>query len=90
MTDLKLPNSQEEIYTSWIGDALGIGVQGGFSILFSNKEILLDIFEGWKLYRKCLNETSMLKGNQINTWNGHGCPIIMIQENIMQIAFGGI
>ena len=70
VTYLKLPNSQEEIYTSWIGDALGIGVQGGFSILFSNKEILLDIFEGWKLYRKCLNETSMLKGNQINTWNG--------------------
>ena len=70
MTDLKLPNSQEEIYASWIGDALGIGVQGGFSILFSQKEILLDIFEGWKLYRKCLNETSMLKGNQINTWNG--------------------
>lgn len=70
VTDLKLPNSQEEIYTSWIGDALGIGVQGGFSILFSKKEILLDIFEGWKLYRKCLNETSMLNGNQINTWNG--------------------
>ena len=70
VTDLKLPNSQEEIYTSWIGDALGIGVQGGFSILFSNKEILLDIFEGWKLYRTSLNETSMLKGNQINTWNG--------------------
>ena len=70
VTDLKLPNSQEEIYTSWIGDALGIGVQGGFSILFSNKEILLDIFEGWKLYRTSLNETTMLKGNQINTWNG--------------------
>ena len=70
LTDLKLPNSQEESYASWIGDALGVGVQGGFSILFSKKEILLDIFEGWKLYRKCLNETSMLKGNQINTWNG--------------------
>ena len=70
VTDLKLPNSQEESYASWFGDALGVGVQGGFSILFSKKEILLDIFEGWKLYRKCLNETSMLKGNQINTWNG--------------------
>lgn len=70
VTDLKLPNSQEEIYASWIGNALGIGVQGGFSILFSNKEILLDIFEGWKLYRTSLNETTMLKGNQINTWNG--------------------
>ena len=70
VTNLKLPNSQEESYASWIGDALGVGVQGGFSILFSKKEILLDIFEGWKLYRKCLNEASMLKGNQINTWNG--------------------
>lgn len=70
VTNLKLPNSQEESYASWIGDALGVGVQGGFSILFSKKEILLDIFEGWKLYRKCLNETSMLKENQINTWNG--------------------
>lgn len=70
VTDMKLPDSQEEIYTSWIGDALGIGVQGGFSILFSKKEILLDIFKGWKLYRESLNKTSMLKGNQINTWNG--------------------
>ncbi|WP_444382629.1 hypothetical protein [Prevotella sp.] len=70
VTDMKLPNSQEEIYTSWMGDALGIGVQGGFSILFSKKEILLDIFKGWKLYRESLNKTSMLKGNQINTWNG--------------------
>ena len=70
VTDLKLPNSQEESYASWIGDALGVGVQGGFSILFSKKEILLDIFEGWKLYRTSLNETTMLKGNQINTWNG--------------------
>nr|WP_302947621.1 hypothetical protein [uncultured Prevotella sp.] len=69
VTDMRLPDSQEEIYTSWIGDALGIGVQGGFSILFSKKEILLDIFKGWKLYRESLNKTSMLKGNQINTWN---------------------
>lgn len=70
VSDLKLPNSQEEIYSSWIGDALGVGVQGGFSILFRKKEILLDIFKGWKLYRESLNQTSMLKGNQINTWNG--------------------
>ena len=70
VTDLKLPHSQEESYASWIGDALGVGVQGGFSILFSKKEILLDVFEGWKHYRKILNETTMLKGNQINTWNG--------------------
>lgn len=70
VTDMRLSSSQEEIYASWIGDALGVGVQGGFSILFSKKEILMDIFKGWSQYRKCLNETSKLKGNQINTWNG--------------------
>lgn len=70
VTDLTLPLSIDDIYSSWIGDALGIGVQGGFSILCSQKQILLDIFRGWKLYRQCLNTTSNLKGNQINTWNG--------------------
>ena len=42
VTDMRLSSSQEEIYASWIGDALGVGVQGGFSILFSKKEILPD------------------------------------------------
>lgn len=70
ITDLSLPISSEDVFASWIGDALGIGVQGGFSILFSQKQILLDIFRGWQLYRRCLNNISNLKGNQINTWNG--------------------
>lgn len=70
VTNLTLPLSIEDIYASWIGDALGIGIQGGFSILFTQKEILLDIHKGWKLYRQCLNENQILKGNQINTWNG--------------------
>lgn len=70
VTNVQLPNTKESIFMSWIGDALGVGVQGGFSISFSHKGILLDIYKGWKLYRQILNETSMLKGNQINTWNG--------------------
>ena len=70
VTNIQLPNTKESIFMSWIGDALGVGVQGGFSILFSHKGILLDIYKGWKLYRQSLNETSILKGNQINTWNG--------------------
>ena len=70
VTDLKLPVQKEDVYLSWLGDALGVGVQGGFSILFNQKSILLDICKGWKIYRQALNETSMLKGNQINTWNG--------------------
>ena len=70
VTDLKLPIQTDDVYLSWLGDALGVGVQGGFSILFNQKSILLDIYKGWKLYRQALNGTSMLKGNQINTWNG--------------------
>ena len=70
VTDLQLPISKDDVFASWIGDALGVGVQGGLSIMFNNKRILLDIYDGWKLYRDVLNNTSKLKGNQINTWNG--------------------
>lgn len=70
VTNLGFPLVQEDVFLSWIGSSLGIGLQGGLSILFSTSEILLDIFEGWKLYRTVLNEMPLLKGNQVNTWNG--------------------
>ncbi len=70
VSNIDLSMSKNDYYQSWIGSSLGVGLQGGLSILFSNPEILLDIFEGWKLYRKALNETPQLKGNQVNTWNG--------------------
>lgn len=70
VTDMVLTQSKDDIFLSWIGDALGVGVQGGFSILFNHKDILLDVFNGWKYYRCALNNTANLKGNQINTWNG--------------------
>ncbi|MBP7501087.1 MAG: hypothetical protein KA796_14670, partial [Chryseobacterium sp.] len=61
---------KDDVFFSWIGSGLGVGVQGGISILFNNTQVLLDIFEGWKLYRELLNKTPNLRGNQINTWNG--------------------
>lgn len=70
VTNLDLPISNDDIYLSWIGSGLGVGVQSGLSLLFSNKQILLDVFEGWELYRNFLNKTPNLRGNQINTWNG--------------------
>ncbi len=70
VTNLGLPTNKDDIYLSWIGSSLGVGLQGGLSILFSDSEILMDLFEGWKLYRKVLNENDTLRGNQINTWNG--------------------
>lgn len=65
-----LPDSKEDIYLSWIGAGLGIGVIGGLTILFNHEQLLLDIFEGWHYYRQYLEKNPLLKGNQINTWNG--------------------
>ena len=70
ITNMKLPLSNDDVYYSWIGSGLGIGVQSGLSLLFSNEQILLDLYEGWSLYRMYLNNTPQLRGNQINTWNG--------------------
>ena len=71
ITGIKLPDDKDDIYLSWIGAGLGIGVEGGITILFDHEQLLLDIFEGWQHYRERLNTTAMIKGNQINTWNGH-------------------
>jgi len=70
VSNINFNTPKEDIYFSWIGSGLGVGVQGGMSILFNNTQVLLDIFEGWKLYRELLNKTPNLRGNQINTWNG--------------------
>lgn len=70
VSNIAIGTSKDDIYLSWIGAGLGIGVQGGFSILFGSPQILLDIFDGWNIYRRVLNNTQNLKGNQINTWNG--------------------
>ena len=70
ITNLILPLKEDEMYLSWIGSGFGIGVQGGMCILFDNPQILLDLYDGWQLYREFLNKTPNLRGNQINNWNG--------------------
>ncbi len=70
ITNLALPLNEEDVYLSWIGSGLGIGVQGGLSIFFDTPALLLDLYEGWQIYRDYLNTTPNLRGNQINTWNG--------------------
>jgi len=72
VSDVTIPADQEEVYLSWIGSGLGLGVAGGYTILFNDAEITLQTFEGWKHYRKYLNDPGLnkLRGNQINSWNG--------------------
>lgn len=72
VTDLELNASIDDVYYSWIGGGLGIGVAGGYSLLINDPQITMDTFEGWKYYRKYLNDPTLekLNDNQINSWNG--------------------
>jgi hypothetical protein len=70
VTDIKLPITPDEVYASWIGAALGIGVSGGLNLLADADEVLLALFDGWQQYRAYMNATPTLKPHQINTWNG--------------------
>jgi len=70
VTNINIMTSKDDVYLSWLGASLGIGLQNGISILFTEPEILMDLFDGWKLYRTVLNENDSLKGNQVNSWNG--------------------
>lgn len=60
-----------EIYCSWIGGALGVGVSGGLSLLLDEDDVLWTLYEGWAYYREFLDQRPGMKGNQIETWNGH-------------------
>ncbi|MEX2513510.1 MAG: hypothetical protein WD398_11435 [Cyclobacteriaceae bacterium] len=72
VSDVLVPVDEDEVYLSWIGSGLGIGVSGGFTILFDDPDITMQTYEGWKVYREFLNDRSLdkLRGNQINSWNG--------------------
>ena len=60
ITNIILPDNKEDIYFSWIGSGLGVGVVGGLTILFNHEQILLDIFEGWSYYRQYLEKYPFL------------------------------
>ncbi|MEL6134792.1 MAG: hypothetical protein AAFR59_15635, partial [Bacteroidota bacterium] len=70
MTHLEMSIDPEEMYASWIGQSLGIGVSGGYILLINEPDLLLALSDGWKYYRKYLVNTPHVKGRQIETWNG--------------------
>ena len=69
-TTAGLAVSTEEAMFSWLGGALGIGMQGAVSLLVPVPAVLLAVEEGWHEYRRLLTERPELRPNQINTWNG--------------------
>lgn len=71
LTSMPVSIDSEEMYASWIGQALAIGVSGALVIQIDEKKILWTLYKGWKYYRKYLSQTLNLKSKQIETWNGH-------------------
>lgn len=70
VTGMELPLQVEDYYLSWIGAALGIGVEKGWVILFDKPEILLAVFDGWRFYAELLDEVPQTEPNKVLTWNG--------------------
>lgn len=72
VSDVTIETDEDDVYLSWIGAGLGIGLAGGYNILINDAEVTLKTYEGWKYYRKYLNDPTLqkLRGNQINSWNG--------------------
>jgi len=70
VTSMRVPVSEEDIYASWIGAALGLTVQGGMILLIDAEDVLLATYDGWSKYREFLKQTPTLKPLQVNAWNG--------------------
>jgi hypothetical protein len=90
VSDISIPANEDEIYLSWIGSGLGIGVAGGYTLLFDDAEITLQTYEGWNVYRKYLNDITLekLRGNQIGTWNGQWLTYSLNEYFDEQFDFG--
>lgn len=71
ITSIAVEVDVEEMYASWIGEALAIGVSGGYIMLIAEEEIFWILYKGWTIYRRYLNQTPNIKDKQIETWNGN-------------------
>lgn len=71
---------KDEMYASWIGQALAVGVSGGFVFLLDDDTILWRLYEGWSYYRKYLEQTPKVKDKQIETWNGNWLNYILSED----------
>lgn len=70
VSSMAIQVDEDDMYASWIGEALAIGVNGGYVMLIDNDDILWNLYNGWAIYRKYLLNTPNIKDKQIETWNG--------------------
>lgn len=61
---------REDYFASWIGQALALGIEGGYLLLINKPKLLWYVYEGWIHYSTYISHTPGLKDKQIETWNG--------------------
>lgn len=73
VSNLHIPFTSDDVFLSWIGSGLGLGLKGKYVIFINDPRILYSIFEGWAVYRyEYLNHETYSKNlvpNQIDDWN---------------------
>jgi hypothetical protein len=70
VSSIVLNTTADEMYASWIGQGLAIGVSGGLVFLIDNEDAFAALYSGWTFYRTFLTQTPNVKDKQIETWNG--------------------
>lgn len=70
VSTLEFKTDKTTLLNTWFGGALGVGFGGGYNFLIDHTDIMWFVYQGWKYYRKYIDETPDLKGRQIETWNG--------------------
>jgi hypothetical protein len=71
VSDIDWKISADELYASWIGNALAIRVEGSQCLLLDSEPVLWHLFQGWKVYRSYMQPVKTMEGRQIETWNGY-------------------
>lgn len=71
VSNLQWKISSDELYASWIGNALSIRVEGSQCLLLDSEAVLWHLFQGWEVYREYIKPIPTTEGRQIETWNGY-------------------
>ena len=70
VSNITWETSSNELYASWIGNALCARVEGSQCLLIDSEPVLWHLYEGWKEYREYMQPVKQMDGRQIETWNG--------------------
>jgi hypothetical protein len=71
VSNITWKTSSNELYASWIGNALCARVEGSQCLLIDSEPVLWHLYEGWQVYRQYIQPVKQMEGRQIETWNGY-------------------